>query len=116
VLRPGLSVCLVEPIAKKVAFLRTAVRELGLGGRVTVEARRAESVRDGGGGVFDAAVSRATLAPPAWLSLGASLVRAGGQIFVLASEDAALSAPGVQPVLSRRYRGGRRWLLVFRRV
>src|SRR5215831_10436000 len=33
ILRPALGVRLVEPVAKKAAFLRTAVREVGLGGR-----------------------------------------------------------------------------------
>src|SRR5262245_10579524 len=39
-LRPALRIRLVEPRAKKAAFLRTAVRELGLSARVSVDARR----------------------------------------------------------------------------
>ena len=38
VLRPALTIELCEPIAKKGAFLRTAIRELGLEGRVRVTA------------------------------------------------------------------------------
>ena len=43
-LRPRLAITLVEPIAKKAAFLRTAIRELGLGDRVSVHVGRGEAV------------------------------------------------------------------------
>jgi 16S rRNA (guanine527-N7)-methyltransferase len=100
-LRPELRIQLVEPIAKKVAFLRTAIRELGLGpseraagvqvhaGRI--EAGAPEFPRDLAGG-FDVAFSRATLAPDEWLPLGARLVRPGGRVFVLASSADAHQA------------------------
>ena len=91
-LRPGLTLDLCEPIAKKAAFLRTAVRELDLGGRATVRVARGESVareiEAGGWRPFDVAFSRATLAPPKWLALGARLVGPGGRVFVLAAADA----------------------------
>jgi 16S rRNA (guanine(527)-N(7))-methyltransferase RsmG len=80
VLRPTLDLTLVEPLAKKVAFLRTAVRELGLGGRVRVSATRAEDLA---GASFDIALSRATFPPAVWLGVGSRLVRPGGQILVL---------------------------------
>lgn len=91
VLRPNLSIRLFEPIAKKAAFLRTAVRELGLGKRLTVTSARAETAECG---TFDVAVSRATLPPPAWMTLAGTLVRPGGRVFVLASAD---SDPGAAP-------------------
>jgi len=91
-LRPGLTLDLCEPIAKKAAFLRTAVRELGLGGRASVRVARGESVareiEAGGFHPFDVAFSRATLAPQKWLALGARLVSPGGRVFVLAAADA----------------------------
>jgi 16S rRNA (guanine(527)-N(7))-methyltransferase RsmG len=110
VLRPELEIQLVEPIAKKAAFLRTASRELALGARAVVTVGRAESLVPA---TFDVAVSRATLAPAAWIALAAQLVRPGGRAFVLAS---AGSDPGevVAPfaVVERRaYAGGRRILL-----
>src|SRR5215471_8065724 len=80
VLRPRISVTLVEAIAKKAAFLRTAVRELGLQGRVEVDNRRAEGLVGSGPAGFDAATSRAALAPPAWARLAAALVRPGGRV------------------------------------
>jgi 16S rRNA (guanine527-N7)-methyltransferase len=116
ILREGLTLRLVEPIAKKVAFLRTAVRELGLAGRVAVDARRAEALVAEVPASFSAAVSRATLAPPVWLGLGVDLVRPGGRVLVLASEPSGLGAvSGVEQELAKSYLGGRRWLLVFRR-
>src|SRR5215468_5590644 len=65
-LRHPLTVELVEPIAKQVAFLRTALRELELGGRVSVHAGRGEAVARQAPRAFDAGISRATLAPDKW--------------------------------------------------
>jgi 16S rRNA (guanine527-N7)-methyltransferase len=86
-LRPNLVIRLCEPIAKKAAFLRTAIRELKLADRVALEARRAEELAHDLAGTpserFDVATSRATFAPEAWVVLGRRLVRPGGRIFVL---------------------------------
>ena len=108
-LRPRLSIELCEPIAKKAAFLRTAVRELGLSARVSVRAVRGEAIAKeiaGGARAFDVALSRATLAPEKWLALGARLVRPGGWVFVLAAADAL---PEVSE--RERYFEGRRALI-----
>jgi 16S rRNA (guanine527-N7)-methyltransferase len=109
-LRPELTVELCEPIAKKAAFLRTAIRELDLGGRASVRTARGEAVameiEKDRSRAFDAAMSRATLAPETWLALGARLVRPGGRIFVL-------TTPEVLPALGDRevYDEGRRALI-----
>ena len=58
VLRPLLTVELCEPIAKKGAFLRTAIRELGLEGRVRVTAGRGEQIAAARPASFDVAISR----------------------------------------------------------
>jgi len=92
-LRPGLAITLVEPIAKKVAFLRTAIRELGLGDRVSVHVGRGEAVARETPRAFDVAISRATLAPARWLVLGPKLVRAGGRVFALTTADALPEEP-----------------------
>jgi len=63
VLRPADELTLVEPRAKRVAFLRTAVRELGLA-KVQVVAGRVEGLPAGSA---DVAASRATFAPGEWL-------------------------------------------------
>lgn len=109
-LRPAATIELCEPIAKKAAFLRTAIRELGLGGRASVRTARGETVAKEIAGDrtrgFDAAMSRATLAPEKWLALGACLVRPGGRIFVL-------TTPDVLPALADRevYDEGRHALI-----
>lgn len=93
-LRPGLEIRLCEPIAKKAAFLRTAVRELKLSDRVAPETQRAEQLADelanDASQRFDVATSRATFAPEVWLALGRRLVRPGGRVFVLTVPGTAI--------------------------
>ena len=94
--RPDLAVTLVEPLAKRVAFLRTALaaakRE-----DVTVVRGRGEQV-DASLPRWDVALSRATLPPASWLDLGPRLVRPdGGAIWVLlAREDPPPAPPGLR--------------------
>jgi len=68
-LRPDLDLTLVEPRAKRVAFLRTA---LGVLGRtdVRVERTRSETLPDA---AWQVACSRATLRPAEWLDEGKRL-------------------------------------------
>lgn len=82
---PTLNLRLLEPIAKKAAFLRTAVRELGLGDRVTIDTRRVQVILPA---AFDVAMSRATFPPPIWIAIAVELVKPGGRVFVLASSAA----------------------------
>jgi 16S rRNA (guanine(527)-N(7))-methyltransferase RsmG len=114
-LRPALTLRLVEPIAKKAAFLRTATRELGLRDRVTVHVGRAEAL---GPGDFDAALSRATFAPELWASIGAPLVRPGGRVFLLAATAAGdiATPPSLLETFRRSYLGERRALVELARV
>ena len=101
ILRPDLRLKLVEPLAKKVAFLRTAVRELGLAS-VSVEATRAEALP---AGAFDVAMSRATFPPAEWLTVARRLVRPAGRIMVL-------TVPGTDlPGRRTSYLGNRRTLI-----
>ena len=80
--RPDARVTLVEPRAKRVAFLRTAVRELQLGSTEVVR-ERADGLDPGG---FDVAASRATFPPEEWLGLGLGLVRPDGLVLVFAGQ------------------------------
>jgi 16S rRNA (guanine527-N7)-methyltransferase len=81
--RPKLSFTLLEPTAKKVAFLRTCARELGLA-NVTVRRERDEEHRRGERfEAFDIAVSQATFPPGEWIQRGALLVRAGGVVLAM---------------------------------
>jgi len=112
VLMPATAFTLFEPNRKKVAFLRTAIRELGLGGRVQVEAGALKiPVGPPWLGSFQLALSRATLAPPAWLELGRHLVRPDGQVAVFVAGD---SGAGLPPPASARSYGEGRKLLLFR--
>jgi len=102
---------LFEPRAKKVAFLRTSVRVLGISDRVRIHPCRldARSVPEFSG-KFDLACSRATLPVAEWLALGQTLVRPGGRILVFATEAGSRDLP--TPGDSVSYSADRR-LLVF---
>jgi 16S rRNA (guanine527-N7)-methyltransferase len=119
-LRPAAALTLFEPIGKKVAFLRTAIRTLGLGARVDVH-----SVRIGGpkgtdaarvpGSPFDVAMSRATFAPEDWLRLGAGMVGAGGRVIALSSTRIADWPAVLELLRAVDYRDGGRWVTELRR-
>jgi 16S rRNA (guanine527-N7)-methyltransferase len=105
-LRAGLRIDLCEPIAKKGAFLRTAIRELGLAERVRLHAVRVEELTRSHPRQFDAAFSRATFEPTQWRAIGPRLVRPGGRVFALTAAD-ALPDEANREV----YLGGRRALV-----
>lgn len=94
-LRADLEMTLVEPKQKRAALLRMTLGRLSNavavvgetaapGPRIQVLQARGEAVKER----FDVALSRATLAPPAWLELGAKLAPAGDVWVLLAREDA----------------------------
>jgi 16S rRNA (guanine527-N7)-methyltransferase len=85
-LRPDLSVTLIEPRGKRMSFLRTVLGALGRPD-VALERKRGDGLS--GRREWDVAVSRATFEPSEWLELGASLVRPGGEVWVLLARDAA---------------------------
>ena len=103
IVRPDLKVTLVEPLQKRVAFLRTAT-----GSALPAEARPAV-VRGRGEDLvkrdarFGAAVSRATLAPDKWLALGGALAPEG-DVWVLLARDAPPIAAGRRATTDLRYR------------
>jgi 16S rRNA (guanine527-N7)-methyltransferase len=101
---------LYEPTRKKVAFLRTAVRELGLGGRVRIHPSRLEvPIPEEARGRFDLAVSRATFPTRDWLVLGRQLVRPKGRVLVFATAEPASGCP--DPSIEFPYATNRRLLL-----
>lgn len=85
ILRPAATCALYEPTAKKVAFLRTAIRDLQLGTRMSIEPVRVDPKDHQPAELFDIAISRATFAPSDWLSLAWRLVVPGGRVFALSS-------------------------------
>jgi 16S rRNA (guanine527-N7)-methyltransferase len=91
-LRTDLSATLVEPKHKRVAFLRGVIGALGHGARAQVLEGRIEPDADGSAltQAHDLALSRATLAPPAWLALGTRLAPA---VLVLVASEPLPDAP-----------------------
>lgn len=88
--RPELQITAVESIFKKVTFVRTVVRELGL--EIHVEPLRLEALA-----VvvpYEIAVSRATFEPAEWIERGTPLVQPGGRLLaMLSAQQAAPPAP-----------------------
>ena len=112
IVRPDARLTVVEPRAKRVAFLRTAVREFQLTS-VDVARERVDGLdrRD-----FDVASSRATFPPKDWLGLGLGLVRPEGLVLVFAGqawrlEDSSLRAASALEYVTAS--GRRRWIGAF---
>jgi 16S rRNA (guanine527-N7)-methyltransferase len=101
-LRPDLDVTLVEPLQKRVSFLRTVLGSAERRGMRVVRARGEEiAARQPG---FDVAIARATLPPPAWLELGTKLVASpAGSVWVLLARDTPPVCNGWHAVLDREY-------------
>jgi 16S rRNA (guanine527-N7)-methyltransferase len=99
-LRPDLKVTLVEPLSKRVSFLRTVIGSVG---RLDIDVRRARVEEIAPGDAWDVAISRATLAPEAWLSAARGLVGVGGTIWVLLAREEAPSAEGTELVETFEY-------------
>lgn len=114
VLRPDVVLTLVEPRAKRVAFLRTAVRELGLHA-VEVLRARAEDLPDGG---HDFATSRATFAPDEWCTIGRRLVGRPGSVIVFSSakppDQCGAGLPLARSIAYQSGSGKERWLGIYR--
>jgi 16S rRNA (guanine527-N7)-methyltransferase len=106
---PGSDVVLVDSVGKKTAFLETAIRAIGLGGRVVVATGRAETLpRDH----WDLVTARAVGELADLVELALPLLRRGGRLIawkrgalddeLAAAARAALalggSAPTFQPV------------------
>ncbi len=85
-LRPELRITLLEPRAKRVAFLRTSAEELGC---KNVEVRRGRS-EDVANGAFDVALSRATFGPEEWLREGARIANHVVWVFLAGAEPPSL--------------------------
>ena len=79
----SISMTLVEPRVKRVAFLRTVLSKLELSGARVLRAR-SETLAEK---QWDVAVARATMPPAEWLAEGARLAR-GGVWLLLARADA----------------------------
>ena len=117
IFRPELATTLVEPLQKRVALLRLTAGKLRRSGACEIEVLRAKGEDVvGRGHAFDVAVSRAPLAPPAWLELGAKLA---DEVVVLLAQHEAPTLEGWAPIDDHRYRwpltGAERRLVRYRR-
>lgn len=83
--RPGLTLRLVEPNGKRVAFARHAVATLELD-NVTVEQLRVEQLPEG---ASPGALSRATFTPARWIEVGRRVVGPEGLVLVVMGGDTA---------------------------
>jgi 16S rRNA (guanine527-N7)-methyltransferase len=96
-LEPGLVMKLVEPRAKRVAFLRPLVASYA-GLKIEVVRKRSEELPDA---CAAAAVSRATFPPPEWLKEGARLARE--QVWVLLAREEPPALHGLHVTKDRRF-------------
>lgn len=97
ILRPDVRVTLVEPRAKRVAFLRTALRA-ALPATASVVPARLESIDTR----FDVAASRATFPPPEWLAHARQVLHPSGLAILFVATPADLP-PGATVVESVAY-------------
>ncbi len=82
VMRPDLVVTLVEPLVKRVSFLRVVLGKLERED-VKVLSQKGETLTE----TFDVALSRATLPPKDWLTLGGRMVTPDGAVLVLLARE-----------------------------
>ena len=98
ILRPGVQVTLLEPMARRVQFLRRCMSELGLD-RVEVVRARAEDVA---GELSSDVVTARAVAPLARLTeLCAGVARPGGIVLAMKGASAAAELAAARPVLAR---------------
>lgn len=102
-MRPGLQVTLVEPAARRAAFLRTVAHKTGAS-NLKVERARVQDLPLPDP-LFEAAVSRAVFPPRRWLSMAVDLVRPGGAVFLMLGPDQPpRPPPALRAVTTRSYR------------
>lgn len=101
VARPDLSITLVEPLARRTAFLSEAVTALGLESTVTVVRGRAEDVVDGPPAGADVVTARAVAPLDRLAGWCLPLVRAGGRLLALKGASAADEAAEHRAALMR---------------
>jgi len=86
VLRPDLDVTLVEPLAKRSAFLRTVIGTLKLS-RVALDPHNGDQVATRRSGAWEVALARATLGPTEWLALASRLVTDTGAAWAFLAKE-----------------------------
>lgn len=104
IVRHDLEATLVEPLDKRVAFLRRSIGALaGSFARLPAVVRGRADVLVKQGRTFGVAISRATLPPPEWLALGAKLAPSG-EVWVLLAQGEPPSLGGLRVADDLAYR------------
>jgi 16S rRNA (guanine527-N7)-methyltransferase len=104
--RPDLAITLVEPLQKRVSFLRTVSGNLppsAEGGSLRIVRARADDLLRSGA-TFATAVSRATLPPEEWLRLAARLVVPEGGMWALLAREPPPKIAGWHTEIEEKYR------------
>jgi 16S rRNA (guanine527-N7)-methyltransferase len=99
IVRPDLTICLVEPLLRRATFLEEAVDKLGLPG---VQVRRARAEELHGALLADVVTARAVAPLDRLTDWGLPLVRPGGTLLALKGEKAAEELAAVEADLPRR--------------
>ncbi len=99
IVRPDLTVSLIEPLLRRTTFLDEVVETLGLGDRVEVLRGRAEELH--GRRQFDVVTSRAVAPVEKLLSWCAPLVRPGGEVVAMKGSSVADDVSAAGPALVR---------------
>lgn len=98
--RPDVEWVLVEPMERRVAWLKEQKSELGLSNVVVVRGRAEEWKR---GAVLDAVTARAVSALKTLIPLTAPLLRPGGELILLKGANAANEITAAEKVI-RKYK------------
>jgi 16S rRNA (guanine527-N7)-methyltransferase len=118
IMRPDITVTMVESNHKKGVFLRTALREAGRKG-AAVDGDVFQPPKEWLQG-FDAVISRAVFAPEKWVEIGSPFVKAGGVLYVLLVGSEAPGAPDHLPTVStHNYRlasGAKRSIAAYKKI
>jgi 16S rRNA (guanine527-N7)-methyltransferase len=99
--RPDLQLVLLEPLARRCAFLNEAVEELGLAGRVRVQRGRAPDAAAGWPFLMDYALARAVAPLDRLVSWTMPLVAPGGELLAVRGERAGHELQAAQPGMAR---------------
>ena len=98
IVRPDLTVRLLDASRKKSSFLKQVVRGLGLAG-IEVLNRRAEAGATGA--CYDVVISRATWKLPEFVARGSAFLRAGGRLMAMKGADIQEERDAALPVADR---------------
>jgi 16S rRNA (guanine527-N7)-methyltransferase len=98
--RPDVTVFLVEPLLRRVVWLREVVEHLGLT-NVEIIRSRANAVADTDR-TFDVVTARAVAPLPGLIDLCLPLVRPGGELLAMKGDSAADELVEAEPILKQR--------------